>query len=87
VLDFDAVPMGSQRHRVHALAASDAWLEKGANLLCLGPPGEGKCHLAALSMALIEKGWRVVFSLARRARPASMEQEPPVGSARSPVPQ
>ena len=54
--DFDAVPMISKA-QVQALAAGDAWLEKGANLLCFGPPGGGKSHLAAaLGMALIEKG-------------------------------
>ena len=36
--DFDAVPMISKA-QVQALAAGDAWLEKGANLLCFGPPG------------------------------------------------
>jgi DNA replication protein DnaC len=60
--DFDAVPMVSKA-QVQALAAGDAWLEKGANLLCFGPPGGGKSHLAAaLGMALIEKGWRVLFT-------------------------
>ena len=60
--DFDAVPMISKA-QVQALAAGDAWLEKGANLLCFGPPGGGKSHLAAaLGMALIEKGWRVLFT-------------------------
>ena len=50
--------------QVQALAAGDAWIEKGANLLCLfGPPGGGKSHLAAaLGLALIEKGWRVLFT-------------------------
>ena len=49
--------------QVQALAAGDAWLEKGANLLCFGPPGGGKSNLAAaLGMALIEKGWRVLFT-------------------------
>jgi DNA replication protein DnaC len=53
--DFDAVPMVSKA-QVQALAAGDAWLEKGANLLCFGPPGGGKSHLAAaLGMALIER--------------------------------
>ena len=33
--------------QIQALAAGDAWLEKGANLLCFGPPGGGKSHLAA----------------------------------------
>src|SRR5580693_5719468 len=46
-----------------APAAGEAWLEKGANLLCFGPPGGGKSHLAAaLGMALVEKGWRVLFT-------------------------
>ena len=49
--------------QIQALAAGDAWLEKGANLLCFGPPGGGKSHLAAaLGLALIEKGWRVLFT-------------------------
>ena len=38
--DFAAVPMISKA-QVHALAAGDAWIEKGANLLCFGPPGGG----------------------------------------------
>jgi DNA replication protein DnaC len=60
--DFDAVPMISKA-QVQALAAGDAWLEKGANLLVFGPPGVGKSHLAAaLGLALIEKGWRVLFT-------------------------
>jgi len=60
--DFDAVPMISKA-RVQALAAGDAWLESGANLLCFGPPGVGKSHLAAaLGFALIENGWRVLFA-------------------------
>jgi DNA replication protein DnaC len=60
--DFDAVPMISKA-QVQALAAGDAWLEKGSNLLCFGPPGGGKSHLAAaLGLALIEKGWRVLFT-------------------------
>src|SRR5881398_1923487 len=60
--DFEVVPMVSKA-QVMALAAGDAWLEKGANLLCFGPPGGGKSHLAAaLGMALIEKGWRVLFT-------------------------
>ena len=60
--DFTAVPMISKA-QVQALAAGDAWLENGANLLCFGPPGAGKSHLAAaLGLALIEKGWRVLFA-------------------------
>jgi DNA replication protein DnaC len=60
--DFDAVPMLSKA-QVHALAAGDIWLDKGANLLCFGPPGVGKSHLvAALGLALIENGHRVLFA-------------------------
>ena len=59
--DFDAVPMISKA-QVKALAAGDSWIEKGANLLCFGPPGGGKSHLAALGFALIENGWRVLFA-------------------------
>lgn len=59
--DFEAVPMISKAH-VMALAAGD-WLESGANLLMFGPPGGGKTHLAAaLGLALIENGWRVLFT-------------------------
>jgi len=60
--DFDAVPMISKA-QLMALAAGDTWLEKGANLLIFGPPGGGKSHLgAALGMALVENGWRVLFA-------------------------
>ena len=46
-----------------ALAAGDAWLDKGANLLLFGPPGVGKIALAAaLGHALIENGYRVLFT-------------------------
>ena len=40
---FEAVPMIS-RAQITAVAAGDAWLEKGANLLLFGPPGGGKSH-------------------------------------------
>jgi DNA replication protein DnaC len=60
--DFAAVPMLSKAHLL-ALAAGDGWLEKGANLLLFGPPGSGKSHCgAALGQALIEHGWRVLFT-------------------------
>jgi DNA replication protein DnaC len=60
--DFDAVPMVSKA-QVMALAAGDAWIEKGANLLLFGGPGGGKSHLAAaLGLALVENGWRVLFT-------------------------
>lgn len=60
--DFAAVPMLSKA-QVTAIAAGDSWIEKGANLLAFGPPGAGKTHLAAaLGLALVENGWRVLFS-------------------------
>lgn len=59
--DFANVPMVSKA-QITALAAGDAWLKKGANLLLFGPPGGGKSHLsAALGLALVENGWRVLF--------------------------
>jgi DNA replication protein DnaC len=59
---FDAVPMIS-RAQVTALCSCDGWLEKGANLILFGPPGGGKSHLAAaIGLALIENGWRVLFT-------------------------
>src|ERR1700745_2955777 len=60
--DFEAVPVISKA-QVMALAAGDAWLNNGANLLLFGPPGGGKSHLAAaLGFALVENGWRVLFT-------------------------
>ena len=60
--DFEAVPMVSKA-QVMALAAGDAWIAKGANLLLFGGPGGGKSHLAAaLGLALVENGWRVLFT-------------------------
>jgi DNA replication protein DnaC len=60
--DFTAVPMISKAH-IMALCAGDGWLEKGANLIMVGGPGGGKSHLgAAIGMALIEGGWRVLFT-------------------------
>jgi len=60
--DFEAVPMVSKA-QVMALAAGDAWLEKGANILLFGPSGVGKSHLsAALGLALVENGKRVLFA-------------------------
>ncbi|TIS52757.1 MAG: AAA family ATPase, partial [Mesorhizobium sp.] len=49
--------------QVMAIAAGDSWLAKGANILLFGPPGGGKSHLAAaIGLALIENGWRVLFT-------------------------
>ena len=60
--DFNAVPMVSKA-QIMALAAGDTWLEQGANVIMFGPPGGGKSHLAAaLGMALVENGWRVLFT-------------------------
>jgi DNA replication protein DnaC len=60
--DFDAVPMISKA-QVMALCAGDVWLEKGANLILFGPPGGGKSHLcSAIGLALVEKGYRVLFA-------------------------
>lgn len=59
--DFDAVPMVS-RAQVTAICAGDGWIERGANLIFFGPPGGGKTHLAAaIGLALVENGWRVLF--------------------------
>src|SRR5262249_6368006 len=58
----DSVPMISKA-QVMALASGDVWLKTGANLLLFGPPGGGKSHLsAALGLALVENGWRVLFA-------------------------
>ena len=60
--DFDAVPMISKA-QVMAICAGDSWLENGANLILFGPPGGGKSHLSsAIGLALVEKGWRVLFT-------------------------
>jgi len=59
--DFDVVPMVSKA-RIMALAAGDSWLEKGATHP-VRPAGGGKSHLsAALGLALVENGWRVLFT-------------------------
>ena len=59
--DFNAVPMVSKA-QVMALAAGDGWLDQGANILLFGPPGGGKSHLAAaLGLALVQNGRRVLF--------------------------
>ncbi|HEY0282001.1 MAG TPA: IS21-like element helper ATPase IstB [Rhizomicrobium sp.] len=60
--DFEAVPMVGKA-QIMALAAGDSWLQKGANIIMFGPPGGGKTHLAAaLGLALVENGWRVLFT-------------------------
>ena len=38
-------------------------MDKGANLILIGGPGGGKTHLAsAIGLALVENGWRVLFT-------------------------
>lgn len=60
--DFDAVPMISKA-QVMALCSDDTWLTGSANLIMFGPPGGGKSHLAAaIGLALVERGWRVLFT-------------------------
>lgn len=60
--EFESVPMVSKAH-VMALAAGGTWLENGNNVLLFGPPGAGKSHLAAaIGLALVENGWRVLFT-------------------------
>ena len=60
--DFDAVPMVSKA-QVMALCAGDSWLRERRQPVLFGPPGGGKSHLAAaIGLALIENGWRVLFA-------------------------
>ncbi|MDN5939416.1 MAG: IS21-like element helper ATPase IstB [Salinisphaera sp.] len=60
--EFDAVPMISKA-QVMAMTSGDGWLYQGANVLLFGPPGGGKSHLAsAIGLALIENGYRVLFT-------------------------
>src|ERR1700741_2370620 len=60
--EHEMAERGRRRIERH-LAAGDAWLNQGANLLLFGPPGGGKSHLAAaLGFTLVENGWRVLFT-------------------------
>jgi len=60
--DFDVVPMISKAH-VMAICAGDSWIKNGANIILIGGPGGGKSHLAsAIGLALIENGWRTLFT-------------------------
>jgi len=60
--DFNVVPMISKA-QVTAITAGDSWLDQGANIILFGPPGGGKSHLgAAIGLALVEQGWRVLFT-------------------------
>jgi DNA replication protein DnaC len=58
---FEAVPMISKA-QIMALSSGDGWIQQGANIMLFGPPGTGKSHLgAAIGLALVENGWRVLF--------------------------
>lgn len=61
---FDFTAVGSiSKARITALAEGDAWLAQGTNILLFGPPGVGKSHLAAaLGYAMIEAGYRILFT-------------------------
>jgi DNA replication protein DnaC len=60
--EFEAVPMISKA-LVMAICAGDSWIDNGANLILLGGPGGGKSHLSsAIGLALVESGWRVMFT-------------------------
>ena len=49
--------------QVMALTSGDRWLDEGANLILFGPPGGGKSHLAAaIGLALVEAGYRVLYT-------------------------
>ena len=53
------------RDQVLQLATDPSWLERGENLLILGPSGVGKTHLGVgVSRSLIELGHRVKFASA-----------------------
>ena len=58
--DFSLIPQLSQA-QVLGLAQSD-YIEQKQNILCLGPSGTGKTHVAiALGVAAIQTGYRVRF--------------------------
>ena len=45
------------------MCAGDTWLDKGANLIMSSPPGDEKSHfVAATGLALVEHGWRSMFT-------------------------
>jgi hypothetical protein len=73
--DFEVVPVVSKA-QVMALAAGDAWLNNGTNLLLFGPPGGRKSHLLA---AL---GCSAAIWMGRRI--ASPENVPQTSSVASP---
>lgn len=81
--DFDAVPMVS-RAQVTALAAGDAWLEKGANLLLFGGPGGGKNDPRRRS---VSRSSRTAGECCLPEPPiSSSDSRPPDGISRSKAP-
>ena len=61
---FDFVRQPALRAQIAALKGSD-YLERGANVVLLGPPGVGKTHLAiGLGIAAAQAGHRVLFGSA-----------------------
>jgi energy-coupling factor transporter ATP-binding protein EcfA2 len=53
------------RAHVMALATGDGWIDRGGTILLFGRSGSGKSHLsAAFGHALIENGYRVLFTRA-----------------------
>src|SRR3546814_10049546 len=74
--DFDADPMISKA-QVMAICAGDSWLENGANLILFGPHGGVKSHLSSgIRLAVIEKGWRVLFVRTSRSEDDKSELQP-----------
>ncbi len=75
-VDFEATPMISKA-QIMALAAGDAWLDKGENILLFGPPGGGKSHLsAALGLALDRERLARPLPPHHRSRPAFAGRTP-----------
>jgi len=73
--DLSVAPMVSKAH-VLAICAGDSWIDKGANLIPIGGPGGGRTHLAsAIGLALVENGWRALFT-----RTSDLVQRPQVAS-------
>ena len=60
--DFSEIS-GVSKSKVLSLAAGDAWIKEGMNVLIFGPSGVGKTHLAAaIGEKLVENSFRVLFS-------------------------